>query len=639
MKIGFEGGAIVHYDDFCSRSYYDVSNNLLTAQFDGMGGISKYAVINKWDFFECYYNQMAINDKVFDLYAPKKVTMVGRKMVIETETPEAFIRIEQFTDDTTNAILEEFFITAKDVDVKFENVVNFGVNKASYIKNFFDSRMSAKTMARLFYGSLSAKLYGHKRNEERDDCLIIRNRMVENWYLDFAVSKPAFARETSPTYTNQFSAELHLKKGESGSIKIVLSSGTYKDFSYVDVGDVYARFDEVKKSASEYIKNLPTPPSCNTEFLKAYYNNLYNCSLSMYKEMGKFKGFLAGIVYQSPARTYYRDGYWTILSVLPNRPELVRNEIITLATGVDRDGKCPSAVKYNFTNWWGNHYDSPSFLAIMLYDYVRKTGDRSLLFEKWRRSNILDCARMVVEKLAECVDETGLLYKGGEYNRRDWCDNVFRMGYCTYDEALFQRALYALGELYKGIDDALSSNYYARAEKVKKAINDLLWDSKRGYYVNYKDENFTEDNLSIDTVVCVLFGIADKEKAISTLKNMEQLLESKNNSEQKAGDFGCLSVYPFYKDNKSVVIKSSLPYYYHNGGDWPYWSAAYAYAKLMYGMDYEYPLTRWFTYNLEKKNFTPMEFYSPCHPDGSLLQAWSSLGAFVLSYADGKFFD
>lgn len=639
MKIDFENGAIVHYDDFCSRSFYDVSNNLLTAQFDGMGGISKYAVINKWDFFECYYNQMAINDRVFDLYTPKKVTMVGRKMVIETETEEAFIKIEQFADDATNAIFEEFTITAKKGEVKFENVINFGVNMTSYLKNLFNSRLSISNFARLVYGTLGAVIKGHKHNEDKGNYIVMRNRLVENWYLDFAVSKPSFPRETSGMYTNQFSAELYLKEGETGSVKIVVSNGTYKDFSYVDVAKLYENFDLYKNKAKEYIENLPVPTCCNTEFLKAYYKSLYNCSLSMYKEMGDFKGFLAGIVYQSPARTYFRDGYWTILSILPNRPELVRNEIITLATGVDKDGKCPSAVKYNFKNWWGNHYDSPSFLAIMVYDYVRITGDKSILSEKWRKTNILDACRMVVEKLAECCDSTGLLYKGGEYNRRDWCDNVFRIGYCTYDEALFQRALYALGELYKGIDDELSIEYYARAEKVKNAINNMLWEPKLGYYVNYKDENFVEDNLSIDTVVCVLFGIADKEKSLSMLSKMEALLESKNNREQKAGDFGCLSVYPFYKDNKSVVIKSSLPYYYHNGGDWPYWSSAYAYAKLMHGMDYEYPLTRWFTYNLEKKNFTPVEFYAPCHPDGSLLQAWSSMGAFVLSYVDGKFFN
>ena len=182
------------------------------------------------------------------------------------------------------------------------------------------------------------------------------------------------------------------------------------------------------------------------------------------------------------------------------------------------------------------------------------------------------------------------------------------------------------------------NGYYAKYVKVKKAINDLLWDEEKGYYVNYKSKEFTEDNLSIDTVVAVLFGIADEARSKSILKNMEKMLESKNNKEQKAGDFGTLSVYPFYKNTKDIVQKSSLPYYYHNGGDWPYLSCVYAYAKLMYGMDYKYPLTRWFEYNLDQGNYTPVEFFSPVHPQGSLLQAWSSTGAFVLSYNDGNFF-
>ena len=55
-------------------------------------------------------------------------------------------------------------------------------------------------------------------------------------------------------------------------------------------------------------------------------------------------------------------------------------------------------------------------------------------------------------------------------------------------------------------------------------------------------------------------------------------------------------------------------------------------------MDYMYPLTRWFTYNIEKGNYNPIEFFNPLQKDGSLLQAWSSTGAFVLSYPNGDFF-
>lgn len=266
------------------------------------------------------------------------------------------------------------------------------------------------------------------------------------------------------------------------------------------------------------------------------------------------------------------------------------------------------------------------------------TGDKSILQEKAGGQTVLSAAVKVIEKLSEYSDDTGLLYKRGPYNRRDWCDNVFREGYVTYDEALYARALYALSRLTREYDEASSKAYFLRYEKVKAAINDILWDPELGYYVNYKNESYTEKNLSVDTVVTVLYSIAPRDRAASVLKNMERYLESKNNTEQKAGDFGVLSVYPFYKPNRSVVLKSSLPYYYHNGGDWPYLSAAYAYAKMMYGMEYKYPLTRWFEYNLGKLNFTPVEFFAPPHPDGSLLQGWSALGQLCYSYPDGDFF-
>lgn len=638
MKVSYDGGAIIAEGNYCKKALYDVSNNLLMAEFDGTGAIRKYSVVNKWDFIECWYDQIFVNGRPLDQFVAKKVTMAGKRMTIELETDEIALKIKHFTGENVNALFTEFDVTAK-TDVNFENTVNFGMNFTSYLKNLFASRFNFKNAVRLVFGTLGAELRGHRKVTEHDDFLLMTNDIIESFRLDIAVSKPAVALETTHMYTNQFSSELQLAKGERGSIKLVVSGYTNGDFSACDVADCYRRFDEFEAESSAYVKGLPMPEACQTEFDKAYFASLYNCSLSMYKETGKFKGFLAGINYQSPARTYFRDGYWTALAVLKYRPELVRNEILTLARGIDTDGRCPSAVKYNFKNWWGDHYDSPSFYVILIYDYVRTTGDYDILKVKWRGGTVLDSALKVLEKLSSATDDTGLLYKSGEYNRRDWCDNVFRTGYCTYDEALYARALYAASVLTKDKYPNASAIYLEKFEKVKNAINNMLWDSEKGYFVNYKSENYTEDNLSIDTVLMVLFGLCDDERARSVLSKMESMLESKNNHEQGAGDFGVLSVYPFYKNPRATVLKSSLPYYYHNGGDWPYWSAAYAYAKLKYGMEYRYPLTRWFEYNAQKGNYTPVEFFAPPREDGSLLQGWSGLGAFVFAYPDGKFFD
>ena len=640
MKRSFKDGAMVVDGVLADITYYDVSNNRITAQFDGRGAISKYAVMNKFSVFSNYYSIYSVDGVPLDWSEPKTVYMCGKKQVTEIKHAKCDIKITQFLDAGTNAIFVQTEVEAKQA-IEFSDTVNFGINYSSYVEQLLANRLSAKTIATLLAGFVRSKrngltsVGGHSR---------LHGDVLGDFYIDFAISDNAVALEHERGFHNQFAHGAKLAEGEVKKFRYVVSAGTRNDYTFSSVDEAFDRFDEALAEADKYIEELACPDGGKVaevkgkEFADAYYRSLLNCSLSNYKELGKFKGFLAGIVYQFPARTYYRDAYWTILSVLPVRPALVRNEIMTLAGGISKKGECPSAVKFNFRNYWGNHYDSPSFFVIMLYDYVLHTGDTSVLKEECACGTVYDAARLVLDRLAEETDETGLLVKGGEYNRRDWCDNVFRGGYVTYDEALYARALFAMAEL----SDALGVSgdaWYAKYVKVKKAINDLLWDESKGWYVNYKDSGFVEDNLSIDTVPMVLFGLCEGDRAKSVLANMERYLESDKNKEQIAGDWGTLSVYPFYKRAADIVQKSSLPYYYHNGGDWPYLSGVYAYAKLMHGMDYVYPMTRWFEYNFDKGNYTPVEFYSPLHSQGSLLQAWSSTGAFVMSYPDGKFFD
>jgi GH15 family glucan-1,4-alpha-glucosidase len=237
----------------------------------------------------------------------------------------------------------------------------------------------------------------------------------------------------------------------------------------------------------------------------------------------------------------------------------------------------------------------------------------------------------------ERTDETGLLYKQGPFNKLDWADEVNRNGYVTYDEALFYRALYCMDKLCQacGMD---GKKYRLAAEKVKDSINAILWDEEKGYYVNYKDGDFVEDNLSVDTVLVYLFGIANEERANKMLDAMERLLETKNNHLQQAGDYGVMCVYPFYKRISAAYFKSSQDYEYHNGGNWPYWSAIYAYAKSLAGRECRYALESWFSYNLEKGIFTPVEYFSPCRKSGSTLQAWSGAAAFTFDFMDKENF-
>ena len=49
-----------------------------------------------------------------------------------------------------------------------------------------------------------------------------------------------------------------------------------------------------------------------------------------------------------------------------------------------------------------------------------------------------------------------------------------------------------------------------------------------------------------------------------------------------------------------------------------------------FGIMVGYALESWFDYNVARGNYTPVEFFSPPQKDGSLLQAWSGVAAFVM---------
>lgn len=635
MKNVYENDGITASGKLWEDALYDAGNNAITAQFDGKGSISRYAVMNKYEVFTKFYTLLTLDGVPIDYIRDKKVEMVGKRQITTIDAERAQIVVTQFLDNAHNCIYTQFAVNAKE-DLSFEAVMNFGINYQSYVDQLPGARLNARNLLRILGGFLGGK----KQTEEKDgEVLVLRGKVMGDFYIDAALSSGGKMGECDRGFFNQFAVGGKVKAGSTGVFRYVIGAGTRGDYTFCDVKERLAGFDAALKEAQEYIDSLVPPAHVTDPMERTYYKSLLNCSLSNYKELGKFKGFLAGIVYQFPARTYYRDGYWTVLSVLPVKPELVRNEIMTLAHGINKKGECGTAVRYNFKCHWGNHYDSPSFFVIMAYDYAVHTGDMSIFAEKVNGATVYELICAVLERFKQEVDGTGLLVKGGKYNRRDWCDNVFRGGYVTYDEALYCRALQAAAQ----ISGALGKKEKVQAfeadhDRVKKAINALLWDEEKGWYVNYRDGAFVEDNLSIDTVIVALFGIADEARAKRMLQNMEKYLETKNNKEQGMGDWGTMSVYPYYKRAWDIVQKSSLPAYYHNGGDWPYWSNIYAYAKLAYGMDYKYPLLRWFEYNAEKGNYTPVEFYSPIHPDGSLLQAWSSTGAFVMSYPEGDFF-
>ena len=570
MEVSFLNGQIVADGYLHEDVPYDVSANNLSVCFDGKGGISKYLSVRSGrDYSVRSMTSFYKDGERVGAYTAKRVSMVGRGQKIDIFGDGYRIEMKQFITKEDDAVFVEV--------------------------SFFAER---KTDFTLVYGT------------------------------GYSWETPALACDGENAFVEENSHFLIPVSAESEK-RIRFVFAYEEDKGYCE--RLLSAFDEKLQAMQKEVDDVIIPASAQTEEEKALYLSALFCAIENYKECGELKGFVAGCNYLNPLRTYYRDSYWTVLPAYRYNISLVKQQVCTLARGIAKDGTCPSAIKTDLSAFWGGHYDSPSFFVMMVYDYVNHSGDKAFLNETIDGMRLFERCLLVMNNQMKRTDATGLLYKKGPYNKLDWADEVNRNGYVTYDEALYYRALICMEKLCEVVGKD-GSGYVVEAERVKKAINDLLWDDEKGYYVNYVDGDFTEDNLSVDTVLTYLFGIANEERSNRMLDAMECMLETKNNVLQQAGDYGVMCVYPFYKSMSAAYFKSSQDYEYHNGANWPYWSAIYAYAKHLAGRDYRYPLESWFSYNLNRGVFTPIEYFSPCRKCGSTLQAWSGAAAFVFDY-------
>lgn len=362
---------------------------------------------------------------------------------------------------------------------------------------------------------------------------------------------------------------------------------------------------------------------------------------------GQFAGLAAGQSYSAPARTYYRDGYWTLQILLQLAPEIVLEQIDVMARGIRPDGEAPSAVilsgapqaaaweRLRKTNsqyakdhrrageWWSDHFDSPLFFVLALGDYAAHTGDETPVQRHWH------LVKAVFDRYAAFAREGGGLPQKPRHDR-DWADNVFRAGCVAYDLGLWVGALDVIARLGKKRDLRLAGRAREMAAKARELINGTLW-QKCGWYADYMDNNgFVEDHLTLDSLTLLRYDVADDSRARSVLNAVKKNLESRHNKTQKWEDWGMLCAFPPFRRRADLRSKTAFPYRYHNGADWPWLDGVYANELLRRGLPgWRYPLTRWWQTCLEQGWTGPVEYFSPPFGRGCLLQGWSSMPAAV----------
>ena len=362
---------------------------------------------------------------------------------------------------------------------------------------------------------------------------------------------------------------------------------------------------------------------------------------------GRFAGLAAGQGYSSPARTYYRDGYWTLQPLLALAPDAVREQVRLLAKGIQPDGEAPSAIILSGPaqsaawdvfrrtthpyvlehlrpqDWWSDHFDSPLFFILTLGDYVRATGDVAEARAHWGK------VTAILDRYVAVSGIDGLPRKPN--HDRDWADNVFREGVVSYNIGLWVGALDAVAAMGGEIDTKLAARAAALACKARASLDEALWLDGSGHFAEYRNtDGFTEDHFAIDSLSLLRYDAASVAHAETALRTAEHRLESRGNADQPYGDWGMLCAFPPYKRPADTRAKSAFAYRYHNGSDWPYWDAVYAEERLRRGLDgARYALTRWWQACLDSGWAGAIEYYSPPFGRGSLLQGWSGLPADV----------
>ena len=576
MRKTYQCGRIFVSGECRDDVIYDVCSNEARVVFDGKGGIAEYSLCNQaGSLLRDCTMHVYINGEMLDVFSPKKVKLAGRTATVTLKSGETQIEFLQFVAPNERAVFCEIR-TNRPGDYEFALDLNHAQHGFLYATDAAD------------------------RFDDENKSIYLRVRRNARFVLSF------------DTMTN--------------------------------CSRCLAEFDKYKKQVDGEVRRVQIPASAKTEKDKAIYLSGVFAALENYRETGDFKGFTAGGHVDAPIRSFYRDAYWTTLCLYRTRPDLVRDQILTLARGVEGNGECPSSVSFDFRPHLHNYYDSPSFLVMAVYDYINRTGDRTILDEtvggkSAGGTTVYDCCLLALDVLSEYEDKTGLIVKAGRYNRRDWTDQINRTGYVTYVELLYARALFCASRIAGTKDQKRARRYADMYARTRNAINELLWNDEKGYYINYRDGDFVEDNLSVDTILAVLFGVGDKRRTERLLDNVSNLLETRNNPGTGLGDFGVVSVYPPYHGIDRCLSRSREPYVRHNGAVWPYWSALVAYAEALHGRDCSYALTSPFDWNVNKRgNYTPVQCYSPNTPDGTPLHAASSVVAFVYDWMGEDFF-
>jgi hypothetical protein len=127
------------------------------------------------------------------------------------------------------------------------------------------------------------------------------------------------------------------------------------------------------------------------------------------------------------------------------------------------------------------------------------------------------------------ITATGLIYQNPVFSgafcfdtsSTDYTQHPDRLGEKPLLNALLYKALICMSSLAEVVGDERGEKWQAIAQKVKAAINDRLWSEEKQAYMDTFDESYIPQD---GNALCLLFGIAEGERAEAVMKTLEEKL-------------------------------------------------------------------------------------------------------------------
>lgn len=304
-------------------------------------------------------------------------------------------------------------------------------------------------------------------------------------------------------------------------------------------------------------KDISDFPQFKSDFVLA--NAIYNMSLEeMIKAVEPDSTFRTG---KEWAGVWTRDiSYSIILSMAHLQPQVAKNSLLK------KVNKKKRIIQDTGT---GGAYPASTdrmIWAVAALEVYTATGDHD-----WLELAYQVVKNSIEDDLHNCYDPLTGMVKG-ESSFLDWREQTYPKwmqpadifeSECLGTNAAHFQANKVLSLMAKTLHQTdIAKKHEAIAEKIKSGINKWLWLPEKGYYAQFlygrNHKIVSPRSEALGEALCILFGIADKQKSASIIASVPQT------------EFGISCIFP--------QIPNIPPY--HNNAVWPfvqtYWALAAA---------------------------------------------------------------